>query len=104
MRGDNELLCCRVPESPGLGAVRIADEDTLSCVGLERLAILLAHEHVSQTAKNAEVGHIWFVLVSLPGSIRDTALQRRRRHPVSSMDEGRDSVGPKRGRELRLGE
>ena len=104
MRRDDELLCCRVPESPGLGAVGIADKNTLSCVGLERLAILLAHEHVSQTAKNAEVGHIRFALVSLPSSIGGTALQRRRRHPVSSMDEGRDSVGPKRGRELRLGE
>ena len=71
--------------STGLGAVRIADEDTLSCVGLERLAIVIAHEHVSQTAKNAEVGHIWFALVSLPGSIRDTTLQRRRRHPISSV-------------------
>ena len=104
MRGNDEFPRCRVPESPGLGAVRIADKNTLSCVGLERLAILLAHEHVSQTAKNAEVGHIRFALISLPGSIRDTALQRRRRHLVSSMDEGRDSVGPKRGRELRLGE
>ena len=103
MRGDEELLCSRVPELPGLGAVRIADENALSCVGLERLAILLAHEHISQTAKNTEVGHIRFALVSLPGSIRDTALQRRRKHPVSSMDEGRDGVGPKRGRELRLG-
>ena len=65
MRGDDELLCCRVPESPGLGAVRIANKNTFSCVRLEHLTILLAYEHVSQTAKNTEVGHIWFALVSV---------------------------------------
>ena len=103
MRGDDELLRCRIPKSPGLGAIRIADKNTLSCVGLQRLAILLAHEYVGQAAKNAEVGDIRFAPISLPGSIGDTTLQRGRRHPISSVDEGRDSVAPKRRRELRLG-
>ena len=88
MRGDDELLRCRVPKSPGLGADRIADKNTLSCVRLQRLAILLAHEYVGQAAKNAEVRDIWFAPVSLPGSIRDTTLQRGRRHLISSVDEG----------------
>ena len=100
VRGDDEFPRCRVPESPGLGAVRVADKNTLSCVRLQRLAILLAHKHVSQAAKNAEVGHIWFAPLSLPGSVRDTALQRGRRHPISSVDEGRDGVAPERRREL----
>ena len=103
MRGDDELLCCRVPESPGLGAVRIADKNTLSCVRLQRLAILLAHEYVGQAAKNAEVGDIRFAPISLPGSIGDTTLQRGRWHSISSVDEGRDGVAPERRRELRLG-
>ena len=74
MRGDDEFPRCRVPESPGLGAVRIADKNTLSCVRLQRLAILLAHKHIGQATKNAEVGHIRFAPLSLPGSIRDTTL------------------------------
>ena len=95
MRGDDEFPRCRVPESPGLGAVRIADKTTLSCVRLQRLAILLAHKHIGQAAKDAEVGHIWFAPLSLPGSVRDTTLQRGCRHPISSVDEGRDGVAPK---------
>ena len=95
MRGDDELLRCRVPKSPGLGAVGIADKNTLSCVQLQRLAILLAHKYVGQAAKNAEVRDIRFAPISLPGSIGDTTLQRGRRHPISSVDEGRDGVAPK---------
>lgn len=103
MREDDEFPRCRVPESPGLGAVRVADKNTLSRVGLQCLAILLAYEHVSQAAKNAEVGDIRFVSISLPGSVGDATFQGGCRHPVLRMDEGGDSMAPERGGELRLG-
>ena len=58
MRGDEELLCSRIPEAPRLCALRVPDENALARVWLQRLAVLLAHEHVGQTAKDAEVGDI----------------------------------------------
>ena len=100
MRGDDELLHSRVPEPPGLRALRVANEDALPAVGLQRFAVLLAHEHVGQTAKHPEVGHIRVLFVTLPHSVGDATAQRRCRHAVACMDKGRGSMAPERPREL----
>ena len=102
MRRNDEFLRSRVPESPGLGALRIADKETLPGVRLHRLAILLAHQDIGKTAKSAEVGDIRFAPIAFPGSPGYSTLQGRCGHAVSRVDEGRDGVAPKRRRELRL--
>ena len=55
MRGDDELLRCRIPEPPRFRAFGVANEDALACVRLQRLAVLLAHQNVGKTAEDAEV-------------------------------------------------
>ena len=94
MRRDNHLLRCRVPEPPGLGAIRVANEDALARVGLQRLAVLLADEHIGQAAKNAEVGHIRLVPIALPGRVGNAAIKRRGGHAVARVDKGGDGMAP----------
>ena len=69
MRRNEHFLRSRVPESPGLGALRVAYEDTLASVRFQGLAVLLAHKDIGQRAKDTKVGHIWLLSIALPGSI-----------------------------------
>ncbi len=56
---DDWFLHSWVPELPCLHAFGIANEDALPPVQLECLLVLLAHQHVGQAAKDAEVQDIW---------------------------------------------
>ena len=102
MRRDDHLLRSRVPEFPGLCAIGVANEDAFACVGLQRLALLLADEHVGQAAKDPEVGHIRLAPIALPGCVGNAAVERTCGHAVACVDKCRDGVAPKRRRELGL--
>ena len=94
MRRDDHLLRSWVPEPPGLGAIRVANEDALARVGLQRLALLLADKHVSQAAKDPEVGHIRLAPIAFPDSVGNFAIESRGGHAIASVHKGRNSMAP----------
>ena len=103
MRRDDHLLRSRVPKLPGFRAIRVANEDAFARVGLQRLAVLLADEHIGQAAKDSKVEHIRLAPIALPGRVGDTTLQCRGGHAVARVDQGGDSMAPEQRRELGLG-
>ena len=103
MRRDDHLLRSRIPKLPGLGPLRVSNEDALASVRLQRFPVLLAHQHIGQAAKNTEIGHIWLPPIALPSSVGYATIQCSCGHAISCVDKGRDGVHPERRRELGLG-
>ena len=85
MRRDDHLLRSWVPEPPGLGAIRVANEDALACVGLQCLALLLADENVGQAAKDSKVGDIRLAPIALPDCVGNVTIEGRGGHAVASV-------------------
>ena len=94
MRRDDHLLRCRVPKSPGLGAIRVANEDAFARVGLQRLALLLANKHIGQAPENSKVGDIRLAPIALPDSVGNVAIEGRGGHAIVGVHKRRNGVAP----------
>ena len=58
LRGNEHLICSRIPTLPALVFQRISKENTGSGLRLERLALVLLHMDVRTAAKDPEVRSI----------------------------------------------
>ena len=85
MRRDDHLLHCRVPKLPGLGAIQIANEDALACVGLQCFALFLANKHIGQAPENTKVGDIRLAPIALPDCVGNVTIESRGGHAIVSV-------------------
>jgi hypothetical protein len=99
---DKCLLCHRVNAAPALDSMLKAHEDTVQRVGLQALALVLAHMDVGTTPKDTKVREVG--LVPMPCLKGGGVWERRRGQAFQDTGHVLEGLPPIRGRKLGLQE